>query len=136
MLHNVGLFPIQYLFLFSKQTSTESAKVENNNGSILFNSTKSSKQNSSTATNNKVVPVADQLSTTDIEGLSPPGGLVESLDKILKEVQRAGERIKEQEKLDEAADQWRMVIAVCDRLLFVAFLIGILVMTVWFLTLT
>ena len=120
------------------QTSTKSAEVENNNGSILFNGTKSSKQNLST-TNNKVVPVADHLSkeerTTDIDGSSFPERLVESLDEILKEVQRAGERIKEQEQLDEAADQWRMVVAVCDRLLFVAFLIGILVITVWFLTL-
>ena len=119
---------------FFMQTSTKSAGVENNHDNILFNGTKSSKQHAST-TDNKVVPVADQLSTNDIEGLSTPGGLVESLDKILKEVQRAGERIKEQEKLDEAADQWRMVVAVCDRLLFVAFLIGILVITVWFLTL-
>ena len=67
----------------------------------------------------------------DVEGLDR---LVDSLENIFIEVWKAGERIRAQERLDEVADQWRMVVAVCDRLLFVVFLSGILVITLWFIS--
>ena len=70
---------------------------------------------------------------TSAEELVSRNNLVESLDRILKEVQQGGERMREQERLDDVADQWRMVIAIYDRLLFVAFLIAILSITLWFL---
>ena len=79
----------------------------------------------------------NQLNTkrgADIEGLSPGDKLLESLESIYKLVQKADTRIKAQERLDEVADQWRMVVAVCDRLLFVVFLSGILVITLWFIS--
>ena len=69
-----------------------------------------------------------------MKGLSPRDKLLESLENIYKLVQKADRRIKAQERLDEVADQWRMVVAVCDRLLFVVFLSGILVITLWFIS--
>ena len=69
-----------------------------------------------------------------MKGLSPRDKLLESLENIYKLVQKADTRIKAQERLDEVADQWRMVVAVCDRLLFVVFLSGILVITLWFIS--
>ena len=69
-----------------------------------------------------------------MEGLSSRDKLLESLENIYKLVQKADTRIKAQERLDEVADQWRMVVAVCDRLLFVVFLSGILVITLWFIS--
>ena len=69
-----------------------------------------------------------------MEGLSSRDKLLESLESIYKLVQKADTRIKAQERLDEVADQWRMVVAVCDRLLFVVFLSGILVITLWFIS--
>ena len=70
---------------------------------------------------------------TSAEELVSRNNLVESLDRILKEVQQGGEQMREQERLVDVADQWRMVIAIYDRLLFVAFLIAILSITLWFL---
>ena len=68
------------------------------------------------------------------EGLSPRDKLLESLENIYKLVQKADTRIKAQERLDEVADQWRMVVAVLDRLLFVVFFSGILAITLWFMS--
>ena len=70
----------------------------------------------------------------DMEGLSSRDKPLESLENIYKLVQKADTRIKAQERLDEVADQWRMVVAVCDRLLFVVFFSGILAITLWFMS--
>ena len=75
----------------------------------------------------------DEKVITSAEELVSRNNLVESLDRILKEVQKGGERMREQERLGDVADQWRMVIAIFDRLLFVAVLIAILSITIWFL---
>ena len=69
-----------------------------------------------------------------LDGFPGTAHLMLALDRILDEVQIAGERSKEKEHQDAVADQWHMVAAVYDRILFVAFFIGILVITVWFLT--
>ena len=69
-----------------------------------------------------------------MEGLSPCDKLLESLENIYKLVQKADTRIKARERLIEVAAQWKMVVAVCDRLLFVVFLSGILVITLWFIS--
>ena len=69
-----------------------------------------------------------------MEGLSPRDKLPESLENICILVQKADIRVKARERLDEVANQWRMVVAVCDRLLFVVFLSGILVITLWFIS--
>lgn len=60
--------------------------------------------------------------------------LLLSLEKILYEAKRAGEQSREQQLQEEVADQWRMVVTIYDRIMFVVFLIGILAITLWFLT--
>ena len=103
------------------QSDTNSTEINNLNSeedSILLNGAHSN----------------NQLHTkreADVEGLDR---LVESLENIFIEVWKAGERIRAQERLDKVADQWRMVVAVCDRLLFVVFFSGILAITLWFMS--
>ena len=66
---------------------------------------------------------------------SGDSAIMETLKCILEEMRLVRKRRKDMERQDIIADQWRRVAAMYDRILFIAFMISIIGITIWFLTL-
>lgn len=106
------------------------------------------KINSFTTPNKQPIVDENNIETLNLDGAtkiprnpsisslgSGDSAVMDTLKCILDEMRLVRTRRKAMERQEIIADQWRRIAAMYDRILFICFMISIIGITVWFLTL-